>query len=288
MEIGRDEYAPSGATWSMTEIATVDLPHARINIIDWAWSEPMDVTFPGNAYCYLSTVLEEGVPSRGQYIGADVGKTLGKVCFLPAGLPFRGMYSPTKTRVVACLIDAQHFAAAGGTEIEWNAARLAESLDISNPRIDLALNRIASELCRPNFASKVIVDGLTHVVVGELLQHFHQMSSDGATNGGLTAWRMRIIKEHVNDAAQPPTIDELAKLCRITPRHLMRAFKAQTGETLGAYISNAQMQRAKTMLSSGLAVSSVAKVVGFSRASSFSFAFKRATGMSPNEFRRAF
>jgi AraC family transcriptional regulator len=287
MDIDGIERGPSSAAWSMKEIATADLPYARIRVVDWAWSTPMDVTFPRQDFCYLSLLLEEGAPCRAQYLGVDVGKTLGKVCFFPSGLPLRGLYSPTRKRVVSCLIDAQHFAAAGGAQIEWNAAQLAESLDISNPRIDSALNRIASELCKPAFASKVIVEGLMCVVLGELLQHFHQISRDFSANGGLTAWRMRIIKEHVNGTKQPPIIDELARLCRVTPRHLMRAFKSQTGETIGAYISRTQMERAKTLLNSGLAVGNVAKVVGFSRASSFSFAFKRATGMSPNEFRRA-
>jgi AraC-like DNA-binding protein len=51
-------------------------------------------------------------------------------------------------------------------------------------------------------------------------------------------------------------------------------------------VAERQMEHAKRLLAADESVSAIAGVLGFSSSSNFCFAFRRATGLSPGDFRR--
>jgi methylphosphotriester-DNA--protein-cysteine methyltransferase len=72
---------------------------------------------------------------------------------------------------------------------------------------------------------------------------------------------------------------------RLSPYHFARAFKQSFGVPPHRYHIERRIARAKELLS-GSSVTEVAMAVGFAETSSFSTAFRRATGFTPSEFRR--
>ena len=108
--------------------------------------------------------------------------------------------------------------------------------------------------------------------------------------GGLAPWQRRKITEFLQTATGvAPTAGELATLCGISRGHLMRSFKASTGQTLHEHIEEVRLDRAKTLLSNGqTTLKEIASLLGFSGPSSFSVAFRRACGLPPASFRRRF
>ena len=83
-----------------------------------------------------------------------------------------------------------------------------------------------------------------------------------------------------------PAIDELARICEIGRRHLTRAFKATTGRTIGEYVTEVRMTKAKSLLAdTDLSQKEIAYRLGFSGPSSFCVAFGKVEGMTPKQFR---
>lgn len=74
----------------------------------------------------------------------------------------------------------------------------------------------------------------------------------------------------------------------VTPKHLSRTVKAQTGYTAVEWIERFVILEAKVLLkSSNLNIQQIADELNFPSQSFFGKYFKKFTGMSPKEFRNA-
>jgi AraC family transcriptional regulator len=72
----------------------------------------------------------------------------------------------------------------------------------------------------------------------------------------------------------------------MSTRHLMRAFRKETGLTLGAYVEQVTIERAKQRLrDTRTPIATIATDSGFATAAGFSAAFRRSVGQTPRSFR---
>jgi len=84
------------------------------------------------------------------------------------------------------------------------------------------------------------------------------------------------------------TIEGLAQVAGVSRRHFMRAFRESTGQTPLRFVYGLRLERAKEfLLDPRRTATEVAMDCGFSHAQHFSTAFKKATGVTPSDFRRA-
>jgi AraC family transcriptional regulator len=181
-----------------------------------------------------------------------------------------------KAEAVDCLI---------GEALKWTDQQLAATLDLTSARIRALLFRLTEEVHHPGFAS----DRLLDLLGGELaieLARFCQEVSERPITGGLSGWRMRLIDERLNDSPVAPSLEALAALCNISVRQLTRGFRVSRGCSIGDYIERHRMETAKRLLMTGDSVKAIAFTMGFASPSSFTFAFRRAVGTSPSNFRQ--
>ena len=87
---------------------------------------------------------------------------------------------------------------------------------------------------------------------------------------------------HFGDAV---TIDDLARIAGITPRHMIRSFRAATGLPPHAWLRQLRVRKATRLLENGVAPAEVALATGFADQSHFSKAFKKLTGTTPGLYR---
>src|SRR3546814_10190950 len=106
---------------------------------------------------------------------------------------------------------------------------------------------------------------------------------DGVAVGGLAVWQLRRIDERIAGDPLPPSLNELAQLCGISPRHLTRAFRASRGCSIGEHLAAHRIEQSRQMLAAGSGVKAVAYTLGFTAPSNFAAAFRRATGESPRQ-----
>jgi len=170
-------------------------------------------------------------------------------------------------------------------DLEWTDRRLEASLDIPDANIRGLLLRLAEELRHPGFASQVLVELISAQVAIELARYCAAVN-DGPSSGGLAPWRLRLIEERLKEIRESPTLSDLAGLCNLSVRQLTRAFRASRGRSIGDYVAHCRLDNAKRLLATDESVKAIAYSLGFASPSSFSFAFRRATGKTPREFRQ--
>lgn len=84
------------------------------------------------------------------------------------------------------------------------------------------------------------------------------------------------------------TEEELAADLRYHPYYLNRVLKKYTGETIHTYLLHERIRMAQAMLrAGGKSSEEVGRRCGFSNASHFAKVFKKYTGHSPSEYRKA-
>lgn len=85
-----------------------------------------------------------------------------------------------------------------------------------------------------------------------------------------------------------PSVAEIARHARLSPRSLQRKFTAATGLSLTQYLQELRVERAKSFLAdSGEGVAQIAAQVGYTDVPAFHRVFQRVTGMTPAGFRKS-
>jgi AraC family transcriptional regulator len=170
-------------------------------------------------------------------------------------------------------------------DLQWTGRRLEASLDIPDANIRGLLLRLAEEIRHPGFASHVMVELISTQIAIELGRYHASIKEDLAT-GGLAPWRLKLIDERLHEVVEAPTLAELGVLCNLSVRQLTRGFRASRGRSIGDHVTQSRLENAKRLLGGDQSVKAIAYRLGFASPSSFSFAFRRATGETPRQFRQ--
>ena len=212
---------------------------------------------------------------------------VGPVFLVPPGehLLVRSEEGPPHTSIV-CHLHPILLQAGAEFGLEWNSDQLEASLDLNNRYIQSLLFRLSGEVGYPQFASERFVEHLTGQLGIETARFFERATTTKAHSGGLAPWRLRLIDQRFPQLGQPPSLTELARICKLSVRQLTRAFKTSRGCSLGNYIADNRIDHAKRLLMTDQDIKSIARILGYSSTASFSSAFRRITGANPSAFRQ--
>ncbi|MBQ8143271.1 MAG: helix-turn-helix domain-containing protein [Butyricicoccus sp.] len=110
-----------------------------------------------------------------------------------------------------------------------------------------------------------------------------QIQQPHAGKTGPVQQTIDFIEEHLGEDLN---LKRLAAEVHISPPHLIRLFRKETGRSPHEYIVLARMDRAKYLLkTSDLPVKTIASAVGYQTESSFTGTFTEKIGISPRRFR---
>jgi AraC family transcriptional regulator len=213
----------------------------------------------------------------------------GRLLIMIPGVPYH-LVAPSGTfRSLHCAISCAKFEAIAGEPIDWLALGPFGGEARAGLGIEAHLARIHDELVHSRIGREAAIEACIAMICIDLSRQFRRgaPTRPDVHTGGLAAWRIRTILGRIHSEGPAPRIAELAGLCGLTERQLSRAFKAETGTTIGRFVDEVTVERAHRLLTTtSLSVAEIARELGFASADSFAQSFRRMTGAPPSRSRQ--
>jgi AraC family transcriptional regulator len=269
--------------------AEIDLPTARIQLVRLHHIGPRMHTFVRDGVYWVDLCLTPRRPAAsGRYVdhwGPHRSAELGALIALPPSEVLELKSTGGRHASLLCQLRQESVEKYLPADFEWTDRRLEACLGLASEPIRSLLLRLNQELKSPGVASGILCEATTTLLAIELARYLTSVSEPDQ-KGGLASWRQRIIDDRVHSEAESPSVKELAKLCRISDRQLRRGFKASHGCSISEYLGQMRIEAAKRRLATSDSLKSVALGLGYSSQSSFTAAFRHATGTTPKLYRK--
>lgn len=253
-------------------------------------SERIDYSF--QAPIHLLVLFERGVRREGETsVDGSQPSTLRqltrKFVFVPAGQKYHDWHEPsTPARITFFYFDPAELPDAR----EASGVPSAPRLFFEDPHLLATAQKLAELIDGPESDNRCYIEALGRVLAHELTRlNRGGTPRKGALRGGLAAWQQRIVTSHIEDhLAEPIPLATLAELVGLSTYHFCRAFKQSFGIPPHRYHTSRRIDRAKALLATPApSVTSIGLMVGFSETSSFTAAFRKATGLTPTAYHRS-
>ncbi|WP_300495009.1 AraC family transcriptional regulator [Marinobacter sp.] len=141
---------------------------------------------------------------------------------------------------------------------------------------------------QPGLHDEIALLILRSIYLGQFDQPLAPLSPTQVRHTGrLSEPSLELIDEHIDQRlAEEIRVDDLARLCFLSPGYFYQAFREYTGLTPMAYVMNRRMAEARSLLNhTELPLSTIASRVGFRDQGSFSRACRRHFGHAPSHLR---
>jgi AraC family transcriptional regulator len=211
-----------------------------------------------------------------------------KLTFIPAGCPFSGWMKPLESlQATLFYIDPSLMVAdPGGVPA---ATDLRPRLFFDHDGIWETVLKLKTQIGSADACDRRYAEALSAVLAQEIVRLEHRAPARIPMRGGLAAWQQRRIVEFIEQhIAEDFPLATLASLAQLSTYHFARAFKRSFGIPPHRYHTNRRVERARVLLADPkTSVAEVALELGFSGASAFAATFRRTTGQTPTDYRRA-
>jgi AraC family transcriptional regulator len=150
---------------------------------------------------------------------------------------------------------------------------------------------ILSEMTSETAAGRMYVETASLMLAARLIHKYCDCGSSALTAldaHPLDHVRLRRVLDYIStNVDEDITLADLARVGGQSPFHFARKFTLAMGVSPKRYVSRMRLDRAMAELAAGrLPLAQIALNAGFSSQASFTRAFRRATSMTPQEYRR--
>jgi AraC family transcriptional regulator len=290
----------TGPAGSLVTIAPAH--HVKRRIAEWSGMaaeivqttsrESTDFSYRGSRHLLVlfdALVRRDGTTSIEGLPASSLRDLARKLIFVPAGREFAHRHQPkTAGRMILFYFDA------GAAPFDLGDDVAGRS---STPRLffeDAALTSTAEKLAslieslQPD--NNGYLEALGYVLAHELvLMQQRPSRTKQMLRGGLASWQQRVVTEYIEaHLAEPISLATLADLAGLSTYHFCRAFKQSFGLPPHRYHTSRRIEHAKNLLAKhALSVTDIGMSVGFAETSSFTAAFRKATGVTPSAYHRS-
>jgi AraC family transcriptional regulator len=241
---------------------------------------------------HLLVVHGQGVRSNGEtFVEGLRGSTLRdlkkKLTFVPAGHEYYEWQEPqVLSRMAYFYFDPTKMPALSETGL----AELAPRLYFEDAALWETALKLTTWIEGDSTDNQLYLEALGVVLAHDLSRL--RPNANGVRvpiRGGLAAWQQRVVTGYIEEhLAEQIPLSTLAQMVRLSPYHFCRAFKQSFGIPPHRYHTSRRIECAKALLAGPApSVTDIGLTVGFSQTSSFTAAFRRATGFTPTAYHRS-
>jgi AraC family transcriptional regulator len=269
--------------------AQIKMKDVVLEVRTYEWDEPEGLIYDLPVYhvSRLLTRMRHKQRIRWRLPNEPYPRTVAQISIVPPHSPIMVESSGGQATFVSCIFQPDYFERMLGIT-EWTNELTATFLGVHNPFVEAVMERLAQEVVFPQANSDTLLEALLTSLTFELARIVKLGDPALRRPGKLAHWQLERVRSLVEEPVDGRTVTmaELAARCSISPRHLMRGFKAATGTTIHAYIAQVRLERAKALLDSAMIpLKEISAEVGFANPSHFAAEFRRRIGCSPSEYR---
>jgi len=265
---------------SWTGMAAEIVQAARLERFESRFRAPVHLLILGErgARCEGETFVE-GLPK------SSLRDYRRKLTFVPAGTEYHDWQTPRAlTRLAYFYLDPARL------PVEAAAALSIPRLFFENASLWDTAIKLASLVESPEPQNRLYLEAVGVVLAHELARLGETSPRiEPQIRGGLAAWQERVVVAHIEGHLEEQIpLATLAGLARLSPYYFCRAFKQSFGLPPHRYHTRRRIERAKALLAKAKpSVTEIGMAVGFSETSSFTAAFRKATGLTPTAYHRS-
>ena len=167
---------------------------------------------------------------------------------------------------------------------------LISRVAFDDPAAARILALLSDEVAAGDGSSLLFYEQAIDLLCTQLIRSHSSLGSLKAADPprGLADWQVKRVtsymQEHLDEAIG---LQELANLVRLSRFHFATAFRQATRQTPFGWLTELRITRARQLLGDPeLPVTEIALEVGYQTPSAFTAAFRKRTGLTPNEYRR--
>jgi AraC family transcriptional regulator len=270
----------------------VDWDGMTVEIVQATQSERTEYRFNGPRH--LLAVYEQGERREGEtFVDGLPRSTLRdfkrKLVFVPAGHEYSDWQEPRSlTRVVYFYFDPSRMPTLPQADVAGTG--LSPRLFFEDTTLWDTAVKLRKQIESAGSDNRLYVEALGAVLAHELVRlNAGIRPVEAPVRGGLAGWQQRIVTSYIEEhLSEQIPLATLARLVRLSPYYFCRAFKQSLGMPPHRYHNSRRIEHAKTLLAKPeLSVTEIGLTVGFSETSSFTAAFRKATGQTPTGYHRS-
>lgn len=257
---------------------------ARYEVRTFRWGDLREVTYsPPCSYLEVTNIR-----ALGRYVVPSSGDPLsqGSVRFFPAAHTFHSRWQANEQHSFFCGID---IAGITGVELELSPAQLRATISVESDFVRMLLARARAEVLEPGPCSQLVLDSISVALGAELIQYFAARPVRRERGKKLGQQYLHDLAVRIREEPVKPTLADLADEVGVSTRHYARLFRDTAGEGLASFCNRQVFLLAQDLLNDRtLLIKQIAFRCGFADTAAFSKAFRRAVGVSPQQYRQAF
>jgi AraC family transcriptional regulator len=217
----------------------------------------------------------------------------GKIWLTPAGVKDEISVVGVHEQVLHLFLPQQLFNSLASDEIfRPDPYSLRYLSDIQDDMIREIGRAILSEMTAESSAGSMFAEAAAGALAARLAHSYAEPAPSKPRSPGshrLDEIRLRRVLDYIaENLGRDITIAQLASVACLSPSHFASMFSVTMGVAPHRYVSRQRLQSAMTLLADGKqSLSNIAFGCRFSSQASFTRAFRRATGVTPGEYRRA-
>jgi len=170
------------------------------------------------------------------------------------------------------------------------SVELIDRFAIRDPLIEQLALALKAKLERPSQGGRLYLESVQNMLAAHLLCHHCSVEvASPALPSGLPKYKLRQTIDYIQDnLGDDIGLTELAGVVQMSPHHFSKLFKQSTGMPPHQYVLMCRVERAKELLvDKQLSLAQVSQQLGFYDQSHFTTVFRRATALTPRQYRKS-